>query len=71
MNKERILAFTDAVVAIIMTIMVLEIKAPEEATLEALASQLPYYCAFLLSSVSIYFSWLHHHNLFNTVKKFH
>ena len=38
MNKERILAFTDAVVAIIMTIMVLEIKAPEEATLEALAS---------------------------------
>lgn len=69
MNKERILAFTDAVVAIIMTIMVLEIKAPEEATLEALVSQLPYYCAFLLSSVSIYFSWLHHHNLFNTVKK--
>jgi len=41
MEKERLLAFTDGVIAVIITIMVLEMKVPQDATLGALGSVIP------------------------------
>ena len=41
MEKERLLAFTDGVIAVIITIMVLEMKVPQDASLGALASVIP------------------------------
>ena len=45
MEKERLLAFTDGVIAVIITIMVLEMKVPQEAGLGALASVIPFFSA--------------------------
>lgn len=42
MNKSRVEAFTDAVLAIILTIMVLELKVPDSSQLSAILSELPY-----------------------------
>ncbi|RND94515.1 hypothetical protein FAM18175_00001 [Lacticaseibacillus paracasei] len=46
MNKSRVEAFTDAVVAIILTIMVLEFKTPETAKWTGIIHQLPYFFAY-------------------------
>lgn len=64
MNKGRVEAFTDAVVAIIMTIMVLEFKTLEEPTLEALFSEAPYLFAYIVSFVFICVAWYNHHYMF-------
>jgi uncharacterized membrane protein len=69
MNKTRIEAFSDGVLAIIITIMVLEIKVPHEASLEALTELLPIFTSYLLSFVYIGIYWGNHHHLFHTVKK--
>src|SRR5688572_1079277 len=67
MNKGRIEAFSDGVLAIIITIMVLELKVPHEASLHALAELLPVFTSYLLSFIFIGIYWGNHHHLFHTV----
>ena len=69
MDKNRLLAFTDAIVAIVATIMVLELKLPDELTIKTLKAILPTFNAFLISFLIIYFAWRTHHDAFLKVKK--
>ncbi len=63
MGKERMTAFTDGVLAVIITIMVLELKAPEEADWHALARLLPVFLSYVLSFVYVAIYWNNHHHL--------
>lgn len=64
MNKGRVEAFTDAVVAIILTIMVLEFKTPETAQWEEIIKQLPYFFAYIVSFLFVGVAWYNHHYMF-------
>lgn len=66
-DKDRLAAFTDAIVAIAATIMVLELAAPEDATMNGLLSQWPTFVAYLVSFNLIYLTWLNHHNAFKKI----
>ncbi len=68
MNKTRLEAFSDGVLAIIITIMVLEIKIPHEVNLEALIELFPIFTSYLMSFVFIGIYWVNHHHLFHVVK---
>ncbi|MFB9768499.1 TMEM175 family protein [Lactiplantibacillus modestisalitolerans] len=68
MNKGRVEAFTDAIVAIIMTIMVLEMKVPEGPSLKALFAERVYFFAYLISFFLIATTWYSHHYLFTHAK---
>lgn len=68
MKKGRLEAFTDAVMAIIITIMVLEMKAPENTRLEALVPALPVFLSYVLSFIYIAIYWINHHRLFEPVE---
>jgi uncharacterized membrane protein len=63
MGKGRLEAFSDGVLAIIITIMVLELKAPREPTLEALRPAVPVFLSYLLSFVYVGIYWNNHHHL--------
>jgi len=63
MTSGRLEAFSDAVIAIIMTIMVLELVPPHEATLEALLPLWPIILAYILSFVMLAIYWNNHHHL--------
>ena len=65
MNKSRLEAFSDGVMAIIITIMVLEIKTPHNTSWMALWDQLPVFSSYLLSFVFIGIYWGNHHHLIN------
>lgn len=68
MNKTRIEAFSDGVLAIIITIMVLELKAPHEGTFAAIKELGMPLCAYLLSFVYIGIYWNNHHHMFHAMK---
>jgi len=68
MTKSRIEAFSDGVLAIIITIMVLELKVPHTADLSALFPVLPVFLSYLLSFVFMGIYWNNHHHLFQLVK---
>jgi uncharacterized membrane protein len=63
MNKQRLEAFTDGVVAIVITIMVLEIRVPPGADLPALLSSLPILLTYLFSFVNVGIFWNNHHHM--------
>jgi uncharacterized membrane protein len=67
MNKTRVEAFTDAIVAIVMTIMALEIKIPQGAGWSALWHERSYFLAYLISFFLIVITWYNHHYLFTSV----
>ena len=67
MNKTRLEAFSDGVFAIIITIMVLEIKVPHESTMSALLELWPVFMSYLLSFVFVCIYWGNHHHLLHTV----
>jgi uncharacterized membrane protein len=69
MGKERLLAFTDGVLAIVITIMVLELKAPHEPTFEALSEMLPILLSYVLSFIYIGIYWNNHHHMFQLVER--
>jgi uncharacterized membrane protein len=69
MNKERLTAFSDGVIAIIITIMVLELKVPQGATLAALAGLLPVFLSYVLSFVFVAIYWNNHHHLLHAAKR--
>jgi uncharacterized membrane protein len=68
MEKDRLLAFSDGVIAIIITIMVLELKVPHEASLEALAPVIPVFLTYALSFVYVSIYWNNHHHFFHLVR---
>lgn len=68
MNKGRIEAFTDAIVAIAATIMVLELHPPKENNFSGLLEEWPVFLAYVISFSLIYIVWFNHHNLFNKAK---
>ena len=61
MNKTRVEAFSDAVIAIIMTIMILEIKTPQVGVLAGLIENIPYFLSFIVSFIFICIAWYNHH----------
>lgn len=63
MEKNRLEAFSDGVIAIIITIMVLEMKVPDEATWEALARLRPVFVSYVLSFLYVGIYWNNHHHL--------
>jgi uncharacterized membrane protein len=64
MSKGRLEAFTDGVMAILITIMVLELHAPEAASLEALRPLAPVFVTYVLSFVYLGIYWNNHHHMF-------
>jgi uncharacterized membrane protein len=68
-GKERLLAFTDGVIAIIITIMVLELKAPADAGIAALAALTPVFLGYVLSFVYVAIYWNNHHHFFHAVQR--
>ncbi|WP_252895492.1 TMEM175 family protein [Fructilactobacillus florum] len=69
MNKTRVENLTDAIVAIILTIMVLEIKVPDTPRLSEILHDLPYLTAYAVSVIFIGVAWYNHHYMFSLVKK--
>ena len=68
MTKGRIEAFSDGVIAIIITIMVLELKVPHGHDLEALRPLLPIFLSYVLSFANVGIYWNNHHHMFHSVK---
>ena len=68
MTKGRLEAFTDGVMAIIITIMVLELVPPHEPTLEALLDLWPIFISYVLSFAIVGIYWNNHHHLFQAVR---
>lgn len=68
MTKNRLEAFSDGVIAIIITIMVLEMRAPAHADIAALRPLIPIFLSYVLSFVFIGIYWNNHHHLLQLVK---
>lgn len=69
MTKGRLEAFSDGVLAIIITIMVLEMKVPHEATLESLKPLLPVALSYILGFINIGIYWNNHHHMLHISKQ--
>jgi uncharacterized membrane protein len=69
MNKSRLEAFSDGVLAIIITIMVLGLTAPHESNFSALKPLIPKFLCYLLSFIYLGIYWNNHHHMLHTVKK--
>ena len=69
MGKARLEAFSDGVIAIIITIMVLELKVPRGDELSALAPLLPAFLSYLLSFIYIGIYWNNHHHMLHTTQR--
>ena len=68
-GPERLQAFSDGMFSIIITIMVLELKAPHSAEPAALLEQWPTFFAYALSYLQAGIYWVNHHSLFKNVEK--
>ena len=69
MEKNRLEAFSDGVIAIIITIMVLEMKVPHGDDLAALKPVLPVFLSYVLSFIYVGTYWNNHHHLFSATKR--
>ena len=69
MSKGRLEAFSDGVLAIIITIMVLEIKVPHEADWAALRPLIPVFLSYVLSCIFVGIYWNNHHHLLQAVRQ--
>lgn len=69
MTKTRLEAFSDGVIAIIITIMVIEIKAPHSATWDALKGLWPSLLSYVVSFTMLGIYWGNHHHLIHTIKE--
>jgi Predicted integral membrane protein len=69
MEKHRIESFTDCVMSIIITIMVLEFKVPKNPTLDSYLIMWPVFISYLVSFLFVGLNWASHHHLFQTVSK--
>jgi uncharacterized membrane protein len=68
MKPDRLNALTDGVVAIVLTIMVLELKFPAEPTVRAVVAVLPLLAAYLLAFVNVAIYWNNHHHMMGSAK---
>jgi uncharacterized membrane protein len=69
MGRDRLTAFSDGVIAIIITIMVLELKVPHGADWNALGGLVPVFLSYVLSFVYVAIYWNNHHHLLHTVTR--
>ncbi|MGA7952095.1 MAG: TMEM175 family protein [Gloeobacterales cyanobacterium] len=69
MGKGRLEAFSDGVIAIIITIMVLELKVPHEANIAALRPLIPVFLSYVLSFIYLGIYWNNHHHLLQAVRQ--
>ncbi|WP_317038831.1 TMEM175 family protein [Aequorivita aquimaris] len=69
MNSSRLEAFSDGVLAIIITIMVLELKVPHGTELSDLAPVLPVFLSYVLSFIYVGIYWNNHHHMMHAVEK--
>jgi uncharacterized membrane protein len=69
MNKSRLEAFSDGVLAVIITVMVLEMKSPRETNLAALTPVIPVFLSYVLSFVYIAIYWNNHHHLLHATQR--
>ena len=69
LGTARVEAFSDGVIAVIITIMALELRAPDGATLEAVKHELPGLLVYVLSFVMIGIYWNNHHHLFRAADR--
>jgi len=68
MNKTRLEAFSDAVIAIALTIMVLELHAPRDSSLASLSQLAPKFLSYVLSFVVVAVMWVNHHHIMQRAK---
>jgi uncharacterized membrane protein len=68
MTKGRVEAFSDGVIAIIITIMVLELKTPEHATWAGLCERWPTFLSYVLSFFFVGVYWVNHHHLLHSIR---
>jgi len=71
MGKGRLEAFSDGVLAILITIMVLDMKVPQSADVSALRPLIPVVLSYVLSFVFLGIYWNNHHHLFQAVRHVH
>jgi uncharacterized membrane protein len=69
MNKNRLEAFSDGVLAIIITIMVLEFEVPNDTTFEAVIKLSHKFLSYILSFIYVGIYWNNHHHMMHTVKR--
>ncbi|HTO16795.1 MAG TPA: TMEM175 family protein [Edaphocola sp.] len=69
MQTNRLEAFSDGVLAIIITIMVLELKPPMETDFNSLITKIPVFLSYLFSFIYVGIYWNNHHHLFQVTKK--
>jgi uncharacterized membrane protein len=69
MGKSRLEAFSDGVIAIIITIMVLELKVPHGESIDALEPLIPVFLSYVLSFLYVGIYWNNHHHMLHTCKK--
>ena len=69
MSKERLTAFSDGVIAILITIMVLELKVPQRADPAALVPLIPVFLSYVLSFVFLAIYWNNHHHLLQAIDR--
>ena len=69
MNKTRLEAFSDGVIAILITIMVLELKIPHGDDLEALSPLLPVFLTYILSFIYLGIYWNNHHHMLQATRE--
>jgi uncharacterized membrane protein len=69
MGTNRLEAFSDGVIAVIITIMVLELKVPRDTTLTSLRSLAPQFLSYLLSFVVVAIMWVNHHHLLHAARR--
>ncbi|HUS01478.1 MAG TPA: TMEM175 family protein [Chitinophagaceae bacterium] len=67
MGPERLQAFSDGVIAIIITIMVLEMKVPHSADLSSLKPVIPIFMSYILSFIYVGIYWNNHHHMMHTI----
>jgi uncharacterized membrane protein len=69
MNKARMEAFSDGVLAVIITIMVLEMKPPHGTSLASLRAVIPVFLTYILSFVNVGIYWNNHHHLLHAIQR--
>jgi uncharacterized membrane protein len=69
MGTNRLEAFSDGVIAVIITIMVLELKVPRDTTLTSLRSLAPQFLSYLLSFLVVAIMWVNHHHMMHSARR--
>jgi uncharacterized membrane protein len=69
MTKSRMEAFSDGVIAVIITILVLELKVPHDESVEALAPVLPVFLSYVLSFIYVGIYWNNHHHMLHAMRR--